>query len=141
MGRTTYEVARPNMRPSANGPTRYVLTSNPDRYASQSVPGGFEFVADAPQELMERIGGQTDGTVVVAGGAAVYARFAAAGLVDEWHITIEPVLFGRGKPLLSSEVLQQLEIVERRLINDSTLFLRYVPRRFSEGQPDRILSP
>lgn len=76
----------------------YVLTHSAPR-ASIPMEGGTVFhFRDAPieQVLTEAAAGQD---VRVGGGIGTARAFLLAGLVDELHVTIAPIVLGRGLPL------------------------------------------
>lgn len=133
MGRTTYEVERErilrNARRSAPGPLRLVMTRDPGRFGADSVPGFLEFTSEPVADLADRLRSGCEGRIGILGGGTIYAGFAAAGLIDEWWITLEPRLFGRGTPLLATAAEQNLVLLEHRLLNRDTIWLRY-GRRF-----------
>jgi dihydrofolate reductase len=87
----------------------FVLTHHPR--ASITMEGGtvFHFVTDGIHTALERArqaaGGQD---VRVGGGAATIRQYLAAGLVDEMHLAITPVVLGRGEPLLAGLDLARL---------------------------------
>jgi len=59
------------------------------------------------------------------GGADVAAQAFRAGLVDECHLLIRPVLVGGGKPALPSGVRADLELLEERSIGHTVVHLHY----------------
>lgn len=61
----------------------------------------FHFVTDGIHAALERAKTAAQGRDVrVGGGAATVRQYLAAGLIDELHLAISPVLLGRGEPLL-----------------------------------------
>ena len=62
------------------------------------------------------------------GGAHIAAQAFAAGLVDECHLAVHPVLAGGGKPALSSHTRAELELLDHRRFNHGVLYLRYAVR-------------
>ncbi len=57
----------------------------------------FHFLSAAPEEALERALDVADGKDVrVGGGATVVREFLKAGLVDQLHVAIVPILLGRG---------------------------------------------
>jgi dihydrofolate reductase len=57
----------------------------------------FEFLAASPEEALERARAAADGKDVrVGGGATVERDYLKAGLVDQLHVAIAPILLGRG---------------------------------------------
>jgi dihydrofolate reductase len=59
------------------------------------------------------------------GGAALAAHAFNAGLVDELHLFIYPVLLGGGKPALPSGARAQLDLLEERRFGNGALYLRH----------------
>jgi dihydrofolate reductase len=80
----------------------FVLTHHPR--ASLTMAGGttFHFVTDGIEAVraraMEAAGGLD---VRLGGGVATIRQYLGAGLVDEMHLAISPVLLGRGEHLLA----------------------------------------
>jgi dihydrofolate reductase len=58
------------------------------------------------------------------GGADIAAQAWRAGLVDECHLFVSPVLLGRGKPALPDDVRTELELMEERRFG-GVVYLRY----------------
>ena len=57
----------------------------------------FHFLSATPEEALERALDATGGRDVRIGGGATVARdFLRAGLVDQLHVAIAPILLGRG---------------------------------------------
>jgi dihydrofolate reductase len=92
----------------------FVLTHHPR--ASLRMKGGttFHFVTDGPRAALDRAfeaaGGQD---VRIGGGPATIQHYLRAGLVDELHVAIVPVLLGAGERLLSDipDTYRQVELV------------------------------
>ena len=59
------------------------------------------------------------------GGATLAAHAFNAGLVDECHLFVCPVLVGQGKPAFSSDARAQLELLEERRFDNGVVYLRY----------------
>jgi dihydrofolate reductase len=59
------------------------------------------------------------------GGAELAARAFDAGLVDEVHLFLAPVVVGGGKPALPDDVRVELELLDERRFGNGTVFLRY----------------
>jgi dihydrofolate reductase len=58
------------------------------------------------------------------GGAELAARAIGAGLVDEYHLFLVPVVVGAGKRALP-DVRLSLELLDERRFGNGTVFLRY----------------
>jgi dihydrofolate reductase len=59
------------------------------------------------------------------GGAALAGEAMAAGLVDECHLLLCPIVVGGGKRALPQDVLVHLELVEERRFKSGVVYLRY----------------
>jgi dihydrofolate reductase len=59
------------------------------------------------------------------GGANLAAQAFEAGLVDECHLFICPVLVGGGKPALPRDTPEELELVDERRFPSGTVYVRY----------------
>jgi dihydrofolate reductase len=59
------------------------------------------------------------------GGAELAARAITAGLVDEYHQFLYPVVVGRGKPSLPSGVRIDLELLDERRFVSGVVHLHY----------------
>lgn len=59
------------------------------------------------------------------GGPTLAAHAFDAGLVDECHLFIYPVLVGKGKPAFSSDAPARLELIEEHRFDNGVVYLRY----------------
>lgn len=59
------------------------------------------------------------------GGPELAAHAFRAGLIDECHLFLAPVLVGGGKPALPGNVRLQLELTDERRFAGGMVFLRY----------------
>jgi dihydrofolate reductase len=59
------------------------------------------------------------------GGPALAAQAITAGLVDEVHLFVWPVVLGGGKPFLPNRVRLQLELLDERRFGNGAVYLRY----------------
>ena len=78
----------------------FVLTHHPR--ASITMQGGttFHFVDDGIEAALERALAAADGNDVrLGGGAATIQQYLRAGLIDEMHLAIVPILLGSGERL------------------------------------------
>jgi len=62
------------------------------------------------------------------GGSQLAAQAIKAGLVDEYHLLVVPVLVGGGKPALPAHVRAQLELLDERRFGSGTVHLHYRTR-------------
>jgi dihydrofolate reductase len=59
------------------------------------------------------------------GGAGLAAHAIAAGLVDEWHLFLNPIVVGGGTQALPDGVRIGLELLAERRFGNGTVFLHY----------------
>lgn len=123
MGRRTYEAVQPVPSPDK---LRIVLTTQPDQFSKQVVPGALEFMNRDPKKVIQELTERGYETALLVGGAPVHAAFLQAGLVDELYLTIEPALFGAGRPFIEGAVDTSMKLLEVKQLNDKgTLLLHY----------------
>lgn len=66
---------------------------------------------------------------ILIGGPELAAHAFRAGLIDECHLFLAPVIVGGGKPSLPDNVRLDLELLEERRFGNGMVFLRYRVRR------------
>ena len=96
MGRRTYRQVRWELSPEAwpyEGKVVYVLTHQ----AEADAPEGVRFISGPSAQLLRQLREQTNGTVWVCGGADVVEQCLPE--IEEFHLTVMPVLLGDGIPL------------------------------------------
>lgn len=87
----------------------YVLTNHPR--SSIEMEGGttFHFVTSGIDDALEQATKAADGADIrLGGGVNTIRQYLSAGLVDELHVVIVPVLLGRGEALLAGLDLPRL---------------------------------
>jgi dihydrofolate reductase len=87
----------------------FVLTHHPR--ASITMSGGttFHFVTDGIQAALRRAMEAAEGLDVrLGGGVATVREYLSAGLVDELHLAISPIVLGKGEHLFTGLQLPQL---------------------------------
>ena len=62
---------------------------------------------------------------ILIGGPELAAHAFRAGLIDECHLFIVPIIVGGGKSALPDNVRLELELLEERRFRDGTVYLRY----------------
>jgi dihydrofolate reductase len=65
------------------------------------------------------------GRDVTVGGPTLGAQAITAGLVDEVHLFVWPVVVGGGKPFLPNKARLQLELLDERRFTSGVVYLRY----------------
>jgi dihydrofolate reductase len=78
------------------------------------------FDADAVRKL--KAGATRD---LAIGGAALAAQAIRAGLVDEYHLLIAPIIAGGGNPYLPGKVRVNLELLDERRFASGLVYLQY----------------
>jgi dihydrofolate reductase len=68
------------------------------------------------------------GRDMTVGGPDLAAQAIKAGLVDEYHLFVAPVLVGGGKQSLPNNVHLKLELVDERRFGIGVVYLRYRTR-------------
>ncbi len=68
---------------------------------------------------------ETSASDLSIGGATIAGRAIAAGLIDECHLLLHPVLVGGGKRALPPDVRVRLELREEHRFPDGVVYLRY----------------
>ncbi|MEX0874083.1 MAG: dihydrofolate reductase family protein [Actinomycetota bacterium] len=68
---------------------------------------------------------ETDGRDLAVAGPGLAAHAFKAGLVDECHLFIAPVIVGGGKPGLPDHVFLKLELLDERRFDSGFVHLRY----------------
>lgn len=133
MGRKTFEAASDKIKLGPNN-RRIVLTRNPEQFTSKTVPGQLEFTNEPPDNLVKRLENEGCKEILLVGGAEIDAAFLQAKLVDELHLTLEPLLFGKGKDLLTGVPFDvPLHLLEMKKLNEQgTLHLIYTLDRGQE---------
>ena len=79
-----------------------------------------EFEVEAIRRLKE-----TSDTEITIGGADLAGQAISAGLVDECHLLLTPVLVGRGKRALPADVRTPLELLDERRFRSGVVHLHY----------------
>ncbi len=77
---------------------------------SVEMAGGttFHFVTGAEEALRRARAAAGDRDVRIGGGVATIRQYLQAGLIDEMHLVLSPILLGRGEPLLYGIDLAEL---------------------------------
>ena len=69
---------------------------------------------------------------ILIGGPELAAHAFRAGLIDECHLFLIPILVGGGKSALPDNVRLELELLEERRFHNGTVYFRY---RTKQGKP------
>ncbi len=78
-------------------------------------------------EVIRQLKAKSEHDILI-GGPELAAQAFRAGLIDECHLFLIPILVGGGKPALPENVRLQLELLEEKSFNNGTVYLRYGTR-------------
>jgi riboflavin biosynthesis pyrimidine reductase len=70
----------------------------------------------------------TAGHDITVGGPDLAAQAFKAGLVDECHLFLAPIVVGGGQQSLPSNVRVKLELLDERRFGNGTVYLHYRTR-------------
>jgi dihydrofolate reductase len=127
MGGATYREARVDILQQLEYSTRqrFVMTRSPAARSADTRPGKLEFTDERPQSLCKRLGAKGLQNCALLGGGEINGLFLAAGLVDEVWLTIEPRLFGEGRPLANGRLDVRLRLNESIQLGPDVWLLKY----------------
>jgi len=85
----------------------------------------FHFVTEGIEAALDQARAAAHGKDVrIGGGASTIRQYLQAGLIDELHLAISPVLLGRGEPLFEGIDLTALGYrVQARVLTDAAMHL------------------
>lgn len=123
MGRKTYEVGLRDGKTSPYPEMKQFLFSTT---LKESPDPQVQLVSDSGVELVERLKSQSGRDIWLCGGASLASQMFAASLVDEVRIKLNPVLFGKGIPLIAGETqVTTLELKSEKRFQCGILVLTY----------------
>lgn len=71
---------------------------------------------------------------ILIGGPELASHAFRAGLIDEYHLFIAPIIIGGGKPALPDNIQLELELLEERRFASGVVFLRYQVRQANAAE-------
>lgn len=128
MGRRTWEAARSAILAAVKGTPgriRIVVTRQPQAWREDQRPGVLEFTDQPPGEIMKDLARRGRRKTILLGGATLNRLFLEADLVDRLWLTLEPVLFGAGRPLIDGPLEARFELEKTERLGPSVLLLQY----------------
>ena len=78
-------------------------------------------------ETVRKLKTEAVGDIAV-GGPALAAHAVRAGLVDEYHVFVAPIIVGGGNPYLPAKVRVSLELMDERGFDNGMVHVRYRAR-------------
>ena len=79
---------------------------------------------DFDPEAIRRMKAEADRDISI-GGPILAAEAISAGLVDELHVLVNPIVVGGGTPSLPDGVRWELELLDERRFANGVVYLRY----------------
>lgn len=126
LGGGTYRAAREAViRGAEKGTPRWILTREPGEFAGDRIPGKLEFIQLNEAALFEAFLEHGYENIALVGGPSVSSWFLDRGLVSDLYLTVEPVIFSSGKPLVTPESNIDLLLQSVTQLSDQTLLLHY----------------
>jgi dihydrofolate reductase len=122
----TFADQRPVMRDFAQiwqAADKIVYSTTLDTVSSARTRIEREFDPDAVRRLKEGAGRE-----LTVGGPDLAAEAIRAGLVDEWHLFLTPIVVGSGNSALPHDVRVNLELLDERRFAGGVVYLRYRTR-------------
>jgi dihydrofolate reductase len=123
MGRRAYDMAEGDLTGYEYQVPIFVLTHHvPEKVAKgENDKLTLTFITDGIERAIEKAKAAAgDKQVTVVGGASTAQQCLRAGLVDEIHIGIVPVLFGAGLRFFEPLVNEQMELERTRIFESPT---------------------
>jgi dihydrofolate reductase len=99
---------------------KVVYSRTLERVSSAKTRVERELDPEAVRQMKEAVGSD-----ITIGGAELAGEAIRAGLVDECHLFLVPVLVGAGKPSLPSGVRAQLHLLDERRFGSGVVHLHY----------------
>lgn len=126
MGSNTYKNSQSVIKPYPNR-LKIVLTKTPKKYLKYAVPGQLEFINESPLKLVKKLEKKGYKEMLLIGGSTVNTSFMKAGLITDLWLTVEPLIFGKGKGLVGEEnFYTKLKLKSFEKLNkQGTLLLKY----------------
>jgi dihydrofolate reductase len=128
-GSVTYEFVLEQIRGGGSWPYAgkpcWVLSSRDQPIPEQEDADVRIVRGEVPELFDEMIASAGEGNLWVVGGGNVASQFADAGLLDELHLTVVPVVLGEGKPLFDRGLPEPLQLSGSRAFETGMVELRY----------------
>jgi dihydrofolate reductase len=123
MGRKTYEVAKAYEGPSPwSGAKTYVFSRTMNSAHDITVMRGD--LVETMRELKSKPGKD----LWLFGGAELTTQFINHNLIDEYWLSVHPILLGAGKPLFHDiSTRKKLKLLESKVYDTGLVSLRYAP--------------
>jgi dihydrofolate reductase len=84
-------------------------------------------VKDSVPEAIRKLKEQPGKDIIILGSANLASSLIPEGLIDEFHILLNPVVLGEGKPLFLNKDKLNLKLVSNRTFQSGNVLLCYEP--------------
>lgn len=122
LGRKTYEKSLALGAKFDSKTKNYVFSAHPPATA----PYGVEFVSEPIAPFAKRLRAASGKDIWMMGGGGIIASFLDAGAIDQFIITVIPVLIGDGIPLIARRQRHvALKLLSTRPFDDGVVQLHY----------------
>ncbi len=126
LGANTYRQSREQILAGIDAQRlRVVLTRNPGKFSQEACQERLEFTDQDPRSLVEGLEARGYQQCALLGGSQINTLFLAHDLINEWWITVEPVVFGSGLPLSPGSWNRTLALISVSHLSKDTLLLKY----------------
>ena len=99
-----------------------VMTHNKKR---KSLDDNLIFTDNSPQKILKDLEKEGFKNVALIGGSVINSLFARENLINEIHVTVAPILFGKGLSMFDTTLNLKLEFMETREIDKGYVLLKY----------------
>ncbi len=99
-----------------------VLTKNKNRKSDHE---DLEFTDQSPRRILADLEERGYDQATLIGGAIINTMFMEQGLIDEVHLTMVPLFFGKGISLFNRELDVKLQLRDQQIIEKDCLLLKY----------------
>jgi dihydrofolate reductase len=83
------------------------------------------FTGQTPTKIIEDLTAQGFESVALIGGSVANSAFMKENMIDEIHITMVPILFGKGLSLFNEAFDTRLELLDVEKIEENHVLLKY----------------
>jgi dihydrofolate reductase len=137
LGRRSYEhfaAAWPSMTDEQgfadrmNSLPKFVVTSTLDRLQWNAEP-----LAGDPADEVERLKEGDSGDLLIMGSGRLVHTLTDAGLIDEYHVFVHPVVVGTGKRLFPEGPVISLRLTDTKTFSAGVVALTYEPAAVDGG--------
>jgi len=108
---------------AVEGMRKYVFTRT-----MKHVEGNAMVIGDNLEVEVKRIREEEGKNIWLCGGADILRTFARFDLVDEYFLSVHPIILAAGKPLFEGlRIPSNLKLVNRQKLKSGVLILQYIP--------------